>query len=296
MKHHHIFAIGMTALVLLTACVQLGVGYKSSPDNVAISSDGVPIRFNVYGEGKPALVFVHGWCGDRTNWAPILDAYSKHYKVVTIDLPGFGESGRDREAWSMGAYGEDVMSVVKRLKLNQVILIGYSMGDKVIVEAARRMPERIVALVGIDNFRNIDPWPAEQIKEWTAPLKTDFEDAMQRLSRNAIHPSRDSAGFVDRLLSQMGDCASPPEIAIPIIEAYFAHDLKPALKEIEAPLRAINSDLWPTDIEILQRYNPSFRVVSYSGTGHFILWVDPEKLIRHLSGVLAEFTGSSAAQ
>jgi len=290
MKRHQLTIITIGLILIIAGC-------KSVPDNVAISSDGVPIRFDVYGKGKPALVFVHGWCGDRTNWDHILDAYTKRYKVVTIDLPGFGDSGRDRDTWTMGAYGKDVMKVVKRLKLSQVILIGFSMGDKVIVEAARRMPDRIVALVGVDNFRSINPYSAEQIEQIVASSNAIFEDedAMRRFIRDAIHPSRDSA-FVERLLSQVDICASTPEIAIPIIEAYYLHDLKPALKEIKTPIRAINSDLLPTDIKVLQRFDPSFRVVNYSGAGHLILWEDPDQLIRHLSEVLTEFTGSSAAQ
>ncbi|UCH62602.1 MAG: alpha/beta hydrolase [Fidelibacterota bacterium] len=290
MRHRQLIVITIGLVFIIAGC-------KSIPDNTAMSSDDVPIRFDVYGKGQPALVFVHGWCGDRTNWDHILDPYAKRSKVVTIDLPGFGESGRERDTWTMGAYGEDVMEVVKRLKLNQVILIGFSMGDKVIVEAARRMPERVVALVGIDNFRNIDPLSAEQIEQVVAILSASFkgEEAMRRFLRGAIHPSRDSV-FVDSLASQMGGCPSTSEIAIPIIEAYYLHDLKPALEEITAPIRAINSDILPTDIKILQRFDPSFRVINYSGAGHLILWEDPDQLVRHLSEILTEFTGSSTAQ
>lgn len=290
MKCSNPFAICWAALLLA-----LG-GCQSVVENVAIASDGMQIHFGVSGKGNPTLVFVHGWCGDRTNWDHIIDDYTKQYQVVTIDLPGFGDSGRNRETWDMSTYGEDVMAVVNRLNLDQVILIGYSMGDKVIVEAAKLMPERVLALVGIDNFRDIDSLPVKQIEQVVASYRASFEDenVFRNFLRQALHPSRDStfaAAFIDTFLSQVGTCASTPEIALSVLEAYKRHDLKPALKEITVPIRAINSDLLPTDIAILQQYNQVFRVVNYSGAGHLIIWEDPDELNRHLSEVLAELTG-----
>ncbi|MDH5743438.1 MAG: alpha/beta hydrolase, partial [Candidatus Aminicenantes bacterium] len=57
-------------------------------------------------------------------------------------------------AWTMEAYGEDVVAVVNKLKLQEVILVGHSMGGYVILEAARRLPERIIGLVGVDTLND----------------------------------------------------------------------------------------------------------------------------------------------
>jgi len=70
----------------------------------AISADGVSIAYEVRGEGEPALVFVHGWCCDRSYWDAQLPYFAQKYKVVAIDLTGHGESGLDRKEWTMGAF------------------------------------------------------------------------------------------------------------------------------------------------------------------------------------------------
>jgi len=75
----------------------------------------------VRGEGEPALVFIHGWCCDRTYWEAQLPYFAQKYKVVTIDLAGHGESGLDRKAWTMKAFGEDVAAVVEKLGFYKTI-------------------------------------------------------------------------------------------------------------------------------------------------------------------------------
>ena len=61
-------------------------GCTKEPDNIAFSSDGVEISFDSQGKGKPALVFVHGWCCDKSYWKFQVPHFSKQHKVITIDL------------------------------------------------------------------------------------------------------------------------------------------------------------------------------------------------------------------
>ncbi|MCH7887561.1 MAG: alpha/beta hydrolase [Candidatus Marinimicrobia bacterium] len=145
--------LSLTSILLLYVVL---AGCSDEAKNVATSADGVPISFSVYGEGTPAIIFVHGWCWGQNNWNGQILELSRQNKIVTIDLAGFGKSGHGRTDWTMEAFGEDVVSVVEKLGLEQVVLVGFSMGDKVIVEAARLMPERIIGLVGVDNFKNVE--------------------------------------------------------------------------------------------------------------------------------------------
>ena len=61
------------------------------------SKDGVEIAYEVKGYGEPALVFVHGWCWDKSIWENQVKVFSAKYKVITIDLAGHGESGSNRK-------------------------------------------------------------------------------------------------------------------------------------------------------------------------------------------------------
>ena len=139
----------VSLLLILSYC-------SNKPDNVAISSDGTNICFDHKGQGEPAIVFVHGFSVTRKYWNYQLEYFSNGYKTVTIDLGGFGESGTTRTNWTVTAMGEDVVAVIKKQKLNSVVLVGHSMGGPVIVETAKYIPEKIIGLVPVDIFQNID--------------------------------------------------------------------------------------------------------------------------------------------
>lgn len=254
----------------------------------ATSADGVPIAFEVHGSGQPALVFVHGWTNNRSIWDVQVPHFAQQHKVVTLDLAGHGESGRDRLAWTMAAFGEDVVAVVDKLGLDQVVLIGFSMGGPAILEAARRMPNRVVGLVGVDTFKDVETkMTQEQIDEFLAPFRANFEEALGNFARGALFlPTADSA-YVEKILAQVGEPA-PAEVGIPALEAALKHDLPTALQEAPVPIRCINSDLTPTNIEAGQRHASSFEVVQMSGVGHVLFLEEPETFNRLLAEIVAE--------
>jgi len=93
-----------------------------------ISSDGVPIHYQVQGSGTPTLFFVHCWSGDQTYWKAQVSHFSPHYRVVTLDLAGHGKSDLNRKDWTISAFAQDVVAVVDDLNLDEIVLIGHSMG------------------------------------------------------------------------------------------------------------------------------------------------------------------------
>ncbi|HZN00030.1 MAG TPA: alpha/beta hydrolase, partial [Pyrinomonadaceae bacterium] len=85
------------------------------------ASDGVPIHYTVQGKGEPALVFIHCWSCDGNLWENQVPEFAKKHRVVTIDLPGHGQSGQGRKTWSIESYGDDVKTVVTKLDLKRVV-------------------------------------------------------------------------------------------------------------------------------------------------------------------------------
>ena len=82
-----------------------------------ISADGLSIAYRVEGNGNPTLVFIPGVSCDKSYWDPQVSHFAQKYRVVAIDLAGQGESGLNRERWTMEAFGEDVAAVVNHLNL-----------------------------------------------------------------------------------------------------------------------------------------------------------------------------------
>lgn len=249
---------------------------------ITLSFDGVPIHYDVQGTGKIALVFVHGWCCNRGHWAEQMSYFAPRFSVVGIDLAGHGASGHDRRLWTMPAFGQDVAAVVEQLGLEQVVLIGHSMGGMVIVEAAHRLPNAVIGLIGVDTWRNIEHIPTpEQVTALVTPFRANFVEAASSFVR-ARFVSRSDPALVERVTAGMS--AAPPRIAIGALEAICEYDrhLQEGLQGVNAPKITINAR--PTNLEALQR--SGIGVMQISGVGHFVMMEDAQRFNRLLDEAL----------
>ena len=248
------------------------------------SADGVAIAYEAHGAGTPALVFVHGWSCDRTYWKGQLEPLGRRYRVVAIDLAGHGESGTNRQAWTIAAFGADVAAVVEKLGLERVILVGHSMGGDVIVEAARRLRGRVAGLVWVDVYRKLDAPPtAERIEAFVAPFRADFTERTRAFVRG-MFPATADKSLVEWIAADMS--SAPKEIALAAMVSVFSNgrEMPAALAELKLPTIAINPDHPPTDFESLKRHG--VEVVLMPGVGHFPMMEDPERFNRVLGSVI----------
>ena len=261
-------------------------------DGVVTSGDGVPVRYEVHGQGTPALVFVHGWSCDRSYWRGQVDAFAARHRVVTVDLAGHGASGAGRSAWTMPAFGEDVVAVVTALELGELVLVGHSMGGDVIVETALRLPGQVLGLVWVDTYGTLgEPEPREAIQAFMAPFREDFPAATRAFVRRLFGPEGDP-GLREWVAADMA--AAAPEVALDAMEHAIGNDdrIRPLLERLTVPVVAINPASRSTDAEALGRYG--VEVVAMPGVGHFLMLEDPGGFNRLLGEVVARFTGSGS--
>src|SRR6476646_1278736 len=109
----------------------LGLVLAAAQPLSAASVDGIPIHSAATGTG-PALVLVHGWPCDSTSWAAQVPAFDKKYRVITLDLPGHGQSGSPKDGkFTMDLFARAVEAVRVESKAQQVVLVGHSLGAPV---------------------------------------------------------------------------------------------------------------------------------------------------------------------
>jgi pimeloyl-ACP methyl ester carboxylesterase len=88
------------------------------------------IYYRVKGKG-PCLVLLHGFLENQNMWDYYAEQMSSHLKVVTIDLPGHGQSENIAEVHSMEMMAEIVKELLDRLQIEKYVIIGHSMGGYV---------------------------------------------------------------------------------------------------------------------------------------------------------------------
>jgi len=257
---------------------------KAEWPRVVHSKDNTPISFEVYGSGKPTLIFVHGWSCDARYWRAQIPYFSSRYRVVTLDLAGHGHSGMTRTQYSMLAFGEDVEAVTEATGTNQAILLGHSMGGYVIAEAARLMPDRVIGLIGVDTLQNIEyRMTKEALKKMVAPLEKDFPKGTREFVKQMILPNMDPK-LREWILSDMS--AAPPTVALSALKSmmlkYITGKAAKLFDEIHLPVVAVNADMWPVNYAGNRRHMSSFNTIILKGADHFLMLDRPEEFNRAL--------------
>lgn len=113
------------------------------------------LRVQETGSG-PALVLVHGLGASLEDWEYQVPAFAAHFRVVTLDLRGFGQSTRGSGPITIARFAADVWEVLQQLGIRECALIGHSMGGAVCLQLALDHPgavQRMVIANSVPSFR-----------------------------------------------------------------------------------------------------------------------------------------------
>lgn len=288
-------AILVSGLLGVAACGPAAPVKPTTSDPRAVvegkarAPDGVELSYDVRGAGETALVFVHCWSCDRTYWRHQLDELAGDYRVVALDLGGHGRSGDDRTAWTISALGGDVQAVIEALGLRRAILVGHSMGGPVSLDAARRMPGRVIGVVCADTLHDAErKLPAEMAAAILAGFEADFAGTMRQGAKLMFRDDADPA-VVEWVMTRA--VAAKPAVALPLMRELMTLDLAPLLASAKVPIRCINAAPYgpmpvATNVEA-NRKHADFDAVLLDGVGHFLQLEKPAEFNARLRAVLA---------
>src|SRR6266850_5543359 len=253
------------------------------------------------GKGAPPLVFVHGFACSSDDWRAQLEHFQKTNEVVACDLRGHGKTpGRPHEC-SIEHYGGDVAALVSNLELEKCILVGHSMGCRVVLEANRLIPDRVAGIVLVDGSRNAtsDPEGAEAAARATV-AKLGYAAFAETLFRQMFFtPSAQADAIVARAVKSSAEFG--PELW-PRVSRWDAGQMDAAFDAVRAPVLAIQSTT--RDVATLRRAplkagdtspwvdylrSRGAKVEIVPGVGHFTMLEAPETvnrlIFREVTGV-----------
>jgi pimeloyl-ACP methyl ester carboxylesterase len=260
---------------------------KASTQGAKASNNGVNISFNDTGKSDTVLLFVHGWAINKNYWQDQVNHFKERFRVVTIDLPGFGESGKNRRDWSVAEFGRDVDSVMQQLDLKNVILIGHSMSGNIVLEAALNAPQRVIGIVGVDNFKTFGEVPDSNFKKVYAQVIDSMRKnysgvVVEYFGQQLFSKSTDSA-TKKRILNDV--LHSDSTIAVDVM-AQMDYDETGKAKSYHKPIFLVNSDYTPTDTLGFKKAGVPFGLYIVHGTGHYPMIEKPEEFNQQLEGVI----------
>lgn len=112
-----------------------------------VASNGIALHVEENGDGPLSLVFLHYWGGSSRTWKHITDALAPRFHTVAIDHRGWGDSDAPAEGYGLAELAADAEGVIEALKLKRYVLIGHSMGGKVVQLMASRRPDGLAGVV-----------------------------------------------------------------------------------------------------------------------------------------------------
>lgn len=252
----------------------------------ATSFDGIEIVYSVQGKAEPALVFIHGGFADRSFWSDQMNYFAHHHRVIALDLAGHGESGKNRKSWNLASFAEDVSAVIKKEKITRAVLIGNSLGGPVALKTAHLVPETIAAVVAVDTLHDIGMRaPASYYRAQAEAFRKDFTGTIKKMVRSLFHPDT-YPELMARAEQRMLD--NSPEMAAALMESFADFDMAELVKNIKIPIRCINGDLYPTQLEKNRGIHSDFDAVVLPNTGHYPMLENPVLFNQHIETVLKE--------
>lgn len=264
-----------------------------------VSSLGEEIYFEVTGdEGAPAVVLSHGAGGSHVVWYRQVAALARHYRVITWDSRGFGNSTFVSGTLTAEAAAADLAAVCDEAGVGSAHFVGQSMGGWWTVEMALRQPGRVLSLTLANTVASL--YTPALVEHFEKMIRSGAPAAGRLGEHPAIHP-----GLVDRdpaaafLYQELNTLHTPPMLETAI--ALFETRHEPAeVDAIGVPVLGITGSddpLFPAQLvsESLGRVS-GLRMVEIPGGGHSPYFERPDEwneiLLEFLAGVDSPESGA----
>ena len=214
----------------------------ATPESRFALIDGVRLHYNDQGSG-PAILLIHGSLGDTRDWDGWVDVLAPRYRVIRLDLPGFGLSGEIAN----GNYSIDrslslIDGLMDSLGIDRFAIAGVSYGGPVAFRYAATRIERIDALILINSAgiepgkQAVDPKTGAKVYYTTisssAPVTRDY--VANALARSFANPARISPDMIQRKMDALNVIDRDREGAM-MVAQYVRGDPERVLGHIRAP-------------------------------------------------------------
>jgi len=144
--------------------------------NLLAEVNGFTVSYNDIGEGSIPVLFLHGFPFDKSMWKGQLDSLKSSYRIIALDIRGFGKSTDEDTLLSIDLFSEDLMSFMDKLNIKKAIVCGLSMGGFIALNAIKRFPERFEALILCDTQCIAD----------TTEVKENRYKAIEQINRDGV--------------------------------------------------------------------------------------------------------------
>lgn len=259
---------------------------------------GGEVYYEESGQGEP-LLFVSGLNGVARYWQPQVPFFSPHFRVVTYDHRGTGNSDKLQREFSVDQMTDELVELMDALGIARAHIVGLSTGGAIAQTLGIEYPERVNRMVMCSTWTHCDPW----FRRLFEARRMMYQQCGAELHA-MFHPlwlfSPDYVNShdieIDLERKRSAAAAPPVEVSIGRIDALLAFDRREGLPRIQAPtlvLASENDYITPSyHAHALAKAIPHAKLIVLDGGGHSISKTRAEIFNK----LVLEFLESSPAQ
>lgn len=256
------------------------------------ASDGAELAFEESGSGRPALVFVHGWQGDRAVWRDAIDALGTNVHTLAVDLRGSGESRTARGPYRLERFARDLRDLVAARELGPIVVIGHSMGATVALRFAVDAPQLTQGLILIGPVPASGGGYSTKGEAYLLATAGDPVAARNWLARTF------AAAPEEAVLGRLCAAAAKTErgIAVECFESWAHANFADETKRIQARTLVIAPEKDAPEISErrVAALLPNARYVVLPNAAHYAIVEKPVEIANLIRGFLTEISELSA--
>lgn len=237
--------------------------------------NGRRIHYQNYGKGREALVLVHGWGCNLGHWRDQIPDLARRNRVITLDLPGHGQSDKPPISYSMDLFATAIDAVMRDAKVERAVLAGHSMGTPVVRQFYRKYPQKTLAIIIVDG--SLRPFGDKETMErfMTAFRSPNYKEVGTKMFAGmagllpAVDMERVNTSFLN----------TPQQVLVSAMEGMNDESIYGPDK-INVPVLAIlaKSPFWPADTEqFFRTLAPDFEFEMWEGVDHFLMMEKPKE-------------------
>lgn len=242
-----------------------------------INIKGLNINYEIKGKKGKDILLLHGWGQNIEMMSYIANFLSSHFKVYSLDFPGFGQSDEPKESWSNENYVEMLKEFVDALNINSPIIIGHSFGCRVGLYYAYKYPVYKMILTGAAGIKD------KHNVGWYLKVYT------YKLGKLVLKPFK---GLSEKLKKNAGseDYRNSSEIMKGTLVKCVNFDISPFLKDIKPETLLVYGELdnatplWMG--KKMEKEMPNATLVIFEKDDHFAYYHQADRFNRVLDAFL----------
>lgn len=249
-----------------------------------ITLNGTRVQYKVGGEGRP-VILLHGWGCNIATMASIETILLPHFKVYTLDFPGFGGSEVPKDVWGVEQYTQMLEQFVVEMQIERPILIGHSFGGRVSILYGSRNEVQKIILVDAAGAKPRRPLKY-YLKVYSYKLykKLLYCTMGKERAEEKLEQHRRTAGSADyNALDGM-----MRRIFVKVVNEY----LEPVMPLIKCPVQLIwgakDQDTKLREAKVMLKLIPNARLDVIDDAGHYSFLDNPFRFRALLTAFLKE--------